>query len=170
MFTIHEPPDAPADRLDRAESLVFLQDGFSWGAAILGPFWIAARGEWAALVAYAAGVIVLAGLFKFIGASPGWMTLAILALNVTLGFEASSLCRWSLDRAGWLEIGTVSGRNGAECERRFFESWLPGLPGHPANAARERGVPAGSLTESAGAAARVRPRPQGWRSLFDAGP
>ena len=29
VFTVHEPPNAPADRLERAEQLVFVKDGFS---------------------------------------------------------------------------------------------------------------------------------------------
>ena len=37
-FTVHEPPNPPADRVDRAESLVFIKDGFSWAAALLASF------------------------------------------------------------------------------------------------------------------------------------
>ena len=39
-FTVHEPPSPPPDRLERAESLVFVKDGFSWTAALFGPVWL----------------------------------------------------------------------------------------------------------------------------------
>ena len=166
VYTIHEPPDAPADRIDRAEQLVFLKDGFSWGAFLFGPFWLAARGEWAGLAAYIAAVIVLSALFGLISENPSWITLAILALNLFLGFEAASLRRWSLERAGWTELGAVSSRNAAECERRFFETWLPG---QPVIAGRDGVHSAGTLAASAGDMGRRAhgPAPRGWRGLLD---
>ena len=36
--------------------------------------------------------------------------------------------RWFFDNKGWNTIGSVTGRNLAECERRFFEAWLPAQP------------------------------------------
>ncbi len=43
-----------------------------------------------------------------------------------IGFEAGSMERAWLTYMGWQEVGTVSGRNRHECERRFFETWLDG--------------------------------------------
>ena len=161
VYTVHEPPNAPADRLELAESLVFLKDGFSWGAALLAPLWLVARAEWMALAAYAAAVMVLAGFLRAIGASPEWVGLAIVALNVFAGFEASSLRRLSLDRRGWQEIGTVSGSSQAECERRFFETWLPG---HQVIDSRRPGIAAGSMAETTATPARAYLA--GWRGLL----
>src|SRR5688500_11268203 len=42
VYTIHEPPDPPADRLDRADSHVFVKEGFTWTAALFTPFWLIA--------------------------------------------------------------------------------------------------------------------------------
>jgi hypothetical protein len=42
--------------------------------------------------------------------------------------EADTLRRWSLERRGWRTLGTVSGKKTAECERRFFDAWLPAQP------------------------------------------
>ena len=36
-FTVHEPPNPPADRIERADKLVFVKDGFSWMAALFAP-------------------------------------------------------------------------------------------------------------------------------------
>ena len=52
----------------------------------------------------------------------------MLAANIVIGFEASSLQRWTLSRRDWVETGTVVGRNRAECERRFFDGWLVDQP------------------------------------------
>lgn len=127
-FTVHEPPSPPADRLDRAESLVFVKDGFSWLAALFAPIWLIVHRLWWPLLGY----VVLNGpieLVRWSGAvHPGWATLAGVALHLLIGFEADTLRRWSLDRKGWRLVGSVSGRNTAECERRFFEQWLPAQP------------------------------------------
>lgn len=165
VFTVHEPPDAPADRIDRAEKLVFLKDGFTWSAFLFGPFWLIAKGEWIGLAFYVAAMAVLSALVNAGGDNAAWTMLASLALNIFLGFEASSLRRWSLDRKGFVEIGTVSGRNGAECERRFFETWLPG---QPAISARELSGAAGTLAASATILPRQQaaPRRRGWRELI----
>jgi hypothetical protein len=45
-----------------------------------------------------------------------------------LAFEGDSLRRWALARRGWRMLGASNGRNRAECERRFFEAWLPTQP------------------------------------------
>ena len=45
-FTVHEPPDPPADRIDRAERLAFVRDGFSWSAALFTPVWLLAHRLW----------------------------------------------------------------------------------------------------------------------------
>ena len=56
-FTVHEPPDPPADRIDRAEKLVFVKDGFSWAAALFGPLWMIFHRLWWALL----GFVLIAG-------------------------------------------------------------------------------------------------------------
>ena len=49
-------------------------------------------------------------------------------INIYLGFEVSTLKRWMLEQTGWQTLGVVNGNSIAECERRFFESWLPAQP------------------------------------------
>ena len=166
VYTVHEPPDAPADRIDRAEQLVFLKDGFSWGAFLLAPFWLAARGEWAGLAAYIAAVIVLVLLL-----SSDWRCagvdhagdLGAQSVPRLRGCEPASGGRWSA-RAG-PRLGTVSGRNAAECERRFFETWLPG---QPVIAGRDAAQSTGTLAASAGDVGRRKSARSlgGWRGLL----
>jgi hypothetical protein len=127
-FTVHEPPNPPADRVDRAESLVFVKDGFGWIAALFAPLWLLAYRLWWPLL----GFVVLSAAFELAkraaGLDPRWIGLAVLALNVLIGFEADTLRRWALERRGWRTLGSVSGKTAAECERRFFEAWLPSQP------------------------------------------
>jgi len=127
-FTVHEPPDPPADRIDRAEKLVFVKDGFSWAAAVFGPLWMIAHRLWWALLGF---VLIAGGLqlaAKLTAADQRWLGLASFAVNILVGFEADTLRRWALECRGWRMLGAVSGRNYAECERRFFEAWLPAQP------------------------------------------
>src|SRR5262249_49070220 len=100
-FTGHEPPVVAPPRLDRAEDVVFVRDGFSWAAALFAPFFLAIRGEWLGLAVYAVAVTVLSLVLDAIGAAPDWMMWVVLLLGVITGFEANELQRWSLARRGW---------------------------------------------------------------------
>jgi hypothetical protein len=126
--TVHEAPDPPADRIDRAEQLAFVRDGFSWTAALFTPIWLMAHRLWWPLLAYvgAAGAIELVRQYELV--DPVWPTLATLALGLLFGFEADTLRRWGLGRRGWVTVGSVTGRNAENCERRFFDMWLPTQP------------------------------------------
>lgn len=127
-YTVHEPPHPSADRVDRADELRFIKDGFSWLTAVLPPLGLAAKGLWLPLLAFIAAIGIISGLLSAIGADQGWIGLLVTALGVYLGFEVSTIERAMLDRSGWRMLGTVTGRNIADCERRFFESWLPDQP------------------------------------------
>jgi hypothetical protein len=149
-FTVHEPPSPPADRIDRAESLVFIKDGFSWAAALFAPLWMIAHRLWWPLLGYAA----LTAAIEVVRAAAGlhqWLALAALGLNLIVGFEADTLRRWALERRGWRMLGAVTGRTVLDCERRFFDTWLPAQPvlapreGDPGPAPRSRWPVIGSL-------------------------
>jgi len=127
-YTVHEPPQVGATKLERAERLLFVGDGFSWGAALFGQFYFLVRGEWLALAAYIAAALVIAGILTLVGADNAWFALGFMLLNVIAGFEANELKRWWLGRKGWQQVATVTGRGQVEAERRFFEAWLPSVP------------------------------------------
>ena len=127
-FTVHEPPNPPVDRVDRAESLVFVKDGFSWLAALLAPIWLMAHRLWWPLLGFVVAVGALEAIKRTAGVDQRWLGLAVLALNLMIGFEADTLRRWALERRSWRTLGSVSGKTAAECERRFFETWLPSQP------------------------------------------
>jgi Protein of unknown function (DUF2628) len=128
VFTIHEPPNPPSDRIDRAEALMFVPDGFSFGAALFAPFWLASHRMWLALASYLVAAVLLAAGMTAAGIDAGWMCLAFAALHLWLGFEAAEIRRRSLLAQGWSDAGSVSGHDLAECERRFFDTWLNSQP------------------------------------------
>ncbi|MEQ1612600.1 MAG: DUF2628 domain-containing protein [Hyphomicrobiaceae bacterium] len=128
VFTVHEPPNPPVDRIERAEQLEFVRDGFSAIAAAVPPLWMVMHRLWITLLLYLLASTGLSLALAMMGVDKTLIGLINLAANVVIGFEASSLQRWTLGRRNWSEIGTVVGRNRAECERRFFDGWLVGQP------------------------------------------
>jgi hypothetical protein len=127
-YTVHEPPDPGSDRVDRAVELEFIKDGFSWLTAICPPIGFVANGLWLFALAYLVGAAVLGWAFNALKLGPQLTGLVFLIVNIYLGFEVSTLKRWMLEQTGWQALGVVTGKSIAECERRFFESWLPGQP------------------------------------------
>ena len=128
VYTVHEQAAPAADRLDRAEHLEFVADGFDWQAALFAPFMLAGYQLWVGLAIYAVALATLMALLRGLGASPAWIGLAIAALHVFVGFEFHELRRATLDAAGWANLGTVTGRTRYDCERRFMDDWLPRQP------------------------------------------
>lgn len=127
-YTVYEPPDAPADRLDRAESLEFVKEGFTWAAAAFAPFWLIAKRLWLPLVFYIAALALIQAAVWAFGLNQRSFFHAFSALNLIVGFEADTLQRWTFERKGWTPLGSVNGRNTEDCERRFFDAWLPSQP------------------------------------------
>jgi len=124
IFTVHEPPNGPASRLDSAERLVFVKDGFSWLAAAVPPLWLLWKRMWLEFAIYAGATGLLVWLLTTAG--PTNISNAILTIvQIVFGFEAGALYSAALERRGWRLVGTVTGRNREDCERRFLEVWLP---------------------------------------------
>jgi hypothetical protein len=127
-YTVHEPADGRRDRLERAEELVFVRDGFSWAAALLTPFWMIAHRLWLALIGYLGVLIGLELLLWAIGMAQQAGSWVIVGLHLLIGFEGDAIRRWTLRRRGYVLAGSVSGRSRDECERRFIEDWLKERP------------------------------------------
>jgi len=181
VYTVHEEPEPPSDRIDRAERLVFLRDGFSWSAALWAPIWLVSRRLWIELLAYmliVAAIVWGAELLELDKLEAGVVTLAVSALHLVIGYEAYQLERWGLERRGYATAGIVVGRNETDCERRFFEQWLPGQPilsrqgaGTGGQSAAQSSalatVPAGAAAASASPRGALAPKSR-WR-LFKGG-
>ena len=127
-YTVHEQPNPPADREERAERLKFVREGFSLFAFLLPPLWMLSHRLWLVFFFYLLVVGAINGGLTLFEISEHWRYYAMMALSLLVGFEADVLERWTLDRRGWRMIATVSGANYEECERRFFETWVPTVP------------------------------------------
>ncbi len=127
-YTVHEPPSPSPDRVDRAGELVFVKDAFSWVTALLPPLGFALRGLWLPALAYIVLASAVLGGLSLLGVNDSLSSILLMALHIYLGFEAATVERLMLDRAGWRMLGSVSGKSLEECERRFFETWMPDQP------------------------------------------
>lgn len=128
VCTVHEPPSAFGDVLTRADDLTFVRDGFSWAVALAAPFALLGRGAWLAFGGYLAAVALVSMLLNALGITPAWGIVLVAVIHVILAFEAAALERWTLEQKGWKEVAVVSGQDQADCERRFFDTWLPQQP------------------------------------------
>ncbi|MBL8567247.1 MAG: DUF2628 domain-containing protein [Hyphomicrobiaceae bacterium] len=124
-YTVHEPPNPAIDRIDRAEAMVFLKDGFSWVAFATGPVWLLANRLWLGFAGYAATSAAVVAAASVLDVDIGWIVLAIVGLHAVVGYEAHPLQVAALEQRGWNMVGSVMGASETECERRFFEGWLP---------------------------------------------
>src|SRR4029079_15352843 len=127
-YTVHEPPATEADRIDRGSELEFVKDGFSWLTAICPPLGFLANGLWLFAIAYIVAASLLAYVLDALKIDSGLISLLFLMINIYLRFAVSNMKRWILEQTGWQTLGVVTGKSIAECERRFFESWLPAPP------------------------------------------
>jgi hypothetical protein len=123
-FDVYEPPNVSGNRLESAEQLVFVRDGFQWFAAGLPAFWLLVKRMWLELIVFVCGAGFLVWAFTALGA-PNFGSALLIIAQIVLGFEAGSLYGASLERRGYRLVGTVSGRNAEDCERRMLEVWLP---------------------------------------------
>jgi hypothetical protein len=123
-FDVYEPPNAPGNRLESAEQLVFVRDGFHWFAAGLPAFWLLVKRMWLEFIVFVGGAGLLVWAFTAAGAPNVGSAILIIA-QIVLGFEAGTLYGASLERRGYRFVGTVSGRSAEDCERRMLEVWLP---------------------------------------------
>lgn len=76
---------------------VLVREGFSWGALIFGPFWLAVHRAWiAAAITLAAYVLIAA-----VAPQPA-RTILAAALTLILGLTGNDLRRWALEQRGYL--------------------------------------------------------------------
>ena len=137
VFTVHEPQPPGQGIEARADSIVFVKEGFTIWGFLFGPIWLLYNRLWFAFIlALVAAGGLYAGLVE-LDLKNQAPALVNLFLSLIIGFEGNDILRWSLQRKGYALLGSVVGRSRLECERRFFDAWLPhaagkgGAPGTP---------------------------------------
>jgi hypothetical protein len=122
-YTVHAPPRREGETASAPERFLFVRDGFYVWAFLLAPLWLLLHRLWLAFIIYVVGF----GLVGFGAAalrapsSAHFMMAFLIALLV--GFEASTIWRWTLARRGWNTLGFVIGEDAEMAERRFFGEW-----------------------------------------------
>ena len=108
VFTVHEPPPRDGDdEAAAADRFVFVRDKFSLWAFLFAPLWMLWRRLWIVLLLYIVVMAALqAGLWA-LGASSGVKFAVGVLVSLLIGFEASSLRRWTYARRNWISHGVV---------------------------------------------------------------
>lgn len=104
---------------------MFVRDGFHPWAFVLAPLWLLRHRLWLAFVIYLVGYGLLGAGLAFARVPASVQTLVALLVALLVGFEASSIWRWTLARRGWATLGFIVGEDTEMAERRFFAAWAP---------------------------------------------
>ncbi len=135
IYTVHEPGRPAKSPSERADEVVFIKEGFTWWGFLFGPLWLLTNALWFEFIIAALIWAGLAAGLTQLGLKDQAAGIASLLVMLIVGFEGNDLRRWRLERKGYSLLAPVAGSGYEECERRFFEAWLPSLAGHDAKPA-----------------------------------
>jgi hypothetical protein len=125
VYTVHEP-GIPAKSLDeRADEAVFVKEGFTGWGFWLAPAWLLFNALWLELFAALLLAAVAGSVLTQLGLKDQVPAIAYFLLMLIVGFEGNGMRRAQLERKGYVFVAPVAGHNLEECERRFFDAWLP---------------------------------------------
>jgi Protein of unknown function (DUF2628) len=132
IYTVHQPPLRAAETAPDPERFVFVRDGFYFWAFLLTPLWMLWHRLWLVLLIYVIATVGLENVMRYIGAGPAPTAFAALLIAILVGFEGSTLRRFTLARRGFRQVAIVGGSSAEAAERRFFDTWrTPGKPAGP---------------------------------------
>jgi|SRR5581483_2727022 len=149
VYTVHEPPLKASEPAD-PDRYVFVRDGFHFWAFLLGPVWMIWRGLWLVLLCYLLVLVAIGfGLYAAKVTDGAAVTIGFL-MALLVGFEASTLRRWTLKRRGFRDVAAVVGDDLESAERRFFSTWDERGARRPAAVAPAPHMPARPATDVVG--------------------
>ena len=123
-YTVHAPqPWQTTDASRATEQFVFVRDGFHFWAFALPPLWLLLHRLWLALLVYIVGYGVLGIGLALVRVSSNVQLIFAVLVALLMGFEASSIWRWTLARRRWMTLGFVVAEDAETAERRFFAEW-----------------------------------------------
>ena len=112
-----------SDAASSPERFMFVRDGFDFWAFVLAPLWLLLHRLWLALLIYVVGYGALGFGLAIARVSLSSQLIVGLLIALLMGFEASSIWRWTLNRRGWTTLGFVVAGDAETAERRFFAEW-----------------------------------------------
>jgi hypothetical protein len=140
IYTVHAPTADNAG-IAATDRFAFVRDGFHFWAALLGPLWLAWHRLWLALIGWIVGMIAIDVGMARLGAGGTAIFLTNVLIALLMGFEASSIRRWTLSRRNWRQFDVVVADNQESAERRFFDRWTAKQRVVNDQAAVDRGAP-----------------------------
>jgi hypothetical protein len=132
-YTVHAPRPRQGETTSAPERFLFVRDGFYVWAFLLGPLWLLLHRLWLALVIYVVGYGLVGIGFSALRASSNTYLVVGFLIALLVGFEASSIWRWTLARRGWTTLGFVVGEDAEIAEQRFFGEWSRRATNSPAS-------------------------------------
>jgi len=123
VYTVHAPTADGTDTRRATDRFVFVRDGFSFWAFLIGPVWLIYRRLWLALAGYIGVSIAVAVALSWLHAGFGTRSVVMLLIAILMGMEAASLRRWTLSRGKWRQLDIVVADGEEAAERRFFDRW-----------------------------------------------
>lgn len=122
LFNILEPADGKPERV------MFIREGFSWGALIFTVLWALFHRMWvvAACLFAVIAVVAMAESRELLGPALG--AALNLAIAVIFGFEARRLQSLSLERAGFRPVGLIEATSLEAAELSYFATRAPAMP------------------------------------------
>ncbi len=108
---------------ETATNARFVRDGFSWGALVFGPLWLAYNRVWRGLIGWVIVASLLYAAARFFNLPDLYAAMLSELLSLYLGFEGNGLLRAALERRGWPVQDVAYGRKVEDAELSFFSRW-----------------------------------------------
>ncbi len=121
-YTVQAPPEDDRSYAERAVDYVFLKEGYSFWAALFGPFWTFTNKLWIEGLVHLVAYFSLLGVVAAIGFTLGVVGFFSFFANILFGLFAYDVQRLHYTRKGYNMVGVVNGKSKGDCEARFFRA------------------------------------------------
>ena len=105
---------------DRTGNTVIVKEGYSWTAMVFSVLWAIWHRMWIVAIVLLAGLLLVGILAMQLQLGENLQSLVSMAVAFILGNEAEHLRAWSLERAGYREVGVVEAHSLDEAELKYF--------------------------------------------------
>jgi len=123
VYTVHAPIE-PGDTTPRQrDKFVFIRDGFHFWAMVLTLPWLLFHQLWIVTLVYIVFSLALDFGLVALGVDSGTIFAVMALVALLMGFEASTLRRWTYSRGKWRQLDLVVADHEDAAEQRFFDRW-----------------------------------------------
>ena len=106
---------------DRRLDAVLVPDGFRPWAALFGPFWAAGHRLWTEAFGILAAWLIFEAFLAAGGVGVPMTALADVGLILVMGYAASPIQQWALERRGYALLDIVVAEDELAAVRRLFD-------------------------------------------------